>query len=218
MCGPRVKQADDRRRQRRFCRKGLISRFGPFPANSVVGDNNAPYTPPIRFQPLSEAREWLVQAKSHPARPPVARAHNPEVGGSNPAPAISKALLSGAFPILRIAGHAGRAGRNCSAGTIKVFDRALWEPGYAAEAGRWQQPVAHTLDDALAIVAPFVDPLLEGSATGPVGSGLATVVSLMQSVDTCGSEPLERRTTPARAASYGGTATSSSLPGLDLPP
>lgn len=47
-----------------------------------------------------------------------------------------------------------------------VPDRALWERGYAAEAGRSLLPVAHTLDDALATVAPFLDPLLDGSAAG----------------------------------------------------
>jgi hypothetical protein len=49
---------------------------------------------------------------------------------------------------------------------FSVPDRALWERGYAAEAGRSLLPVAHTLDDALAIVAPFLDPLLDGSAAG----------------------------------------------------
>jgi hypothetical protein len=47
-----------------------------------------------------------------------------------------------------------------------VPDRALWERGYAAEAGRSLLPVAHTLDDALVTVTPFLDPLLDGSATG----------------------------------------------------
>lgn len=47
-----------------------------------------------------------------------------------------------------------------------VPDRALWEPGYAAEAGRSLLAVAHTLDEAFAIVAPFLDPLLAGSAAG----------------------------------------------------
>lgn len=47
-----------------------------------------------------------------------------------------------------------------------VPDRALWERGYAAEAGRSLLPVAHTLDEALATVTPFLDPLLEGSAAG----------------------------------------------------
>ncbi len=49
---------------------------------------------------------------------------------------------------------------------FEVPDRALWEPGYAAEAGRSLLPAAETLDEALAIVAPFLDPLLDGSATG----------------------------------------------------
>ena len=49
---------------------------------------------------------------------------------------------------------------------FSVPDRALWEPGYAAEAGRSLLPVARTLDDALATVVPFLDPLLDGSAAG----------------------------------------------------
>jgi len=47
-----------------------------------------------------------------------------------------------------------------------VPDRDLWEPGYAAEAGRSLLPVAHTLDEALTTVAPFLDPLLDGTAAG----------------------------------------------------
>ncbi len=47
-----------------------------------------------------------------------------------------------------------------------VPDRTLWEPGYAAEAGRSLLPRARTLDEALAIVRPFLDPLLGGSAAG----------------------------------------------------
>lgn len=47
-----------------------------------------------------------------------------------------------------------------------VPDRSLWEPGYAAEAGRSLLPIAHTLDDALATVSPFLDPLLDGDAAG----------------------------------------------------
>jgi nucleotidyltransferase AbiEii toxin of type IV toxin-antitoxin system len=45
-------------------------------------------------------------------------------------------------------------------------DRALWEPGYAAEAGRSLLPMARTLDEALATVAPCLDPLLGGTARG----------------------------------------------------
>lgn len=44
--------------------------------------------------------------------------------------------------------------------------RALWGPGYAAEAGRSLLPVARTLAEALALVGPFLDPLLDGSAVG----------------------------------------------------
>lgn len=47
-----------------------------------------------------------------------------------------------------------------------VPDRALWESGYAAEAGRSLLPAARTVGEALEIVAPFLDPLLEGSAAG----------------------------------------------------
>jgi hypothetical protein len=47
-----------------------------------------------------------------------------------------------------------------------VPDRELWERGYAAEARRSVLPVARTLDEALDIVRPFVDPLLDGTASG----------------------------------------------------
>ncbi len=47
-----------------------------------------------------------------------------------------------------------------------VPDRSLWERGYAAEAARSLLPVAGTLDEALAIVRPFLDPLLDGTAVG----------------------------------------------------
>lgn len=47
-----------------------------------------------------------------------------------------------------------------------VPDRELWIPGYAAEARRSLLAVAQTLDEALSIVASFLDPLLEGRARG----------------------------------------------------
>ncbi len=47
-----------------------------------------------------------------------------------------------------------------------VPDRTLWEPGYGAEAGRSLLPVARTLDGALALVQPFLDPLLDATACG----------------------------------------------------
>jgi Nucleotidyl transferase AbiEii toxin, Type IV TA system len=49
---------------------------------------------------------------------------------------------------------------------LVVPDRARWEPGYAAEARRSLLPGARTLDEALAEVGPFADPLLDGSARG----------------------------------------------------
>jgi hypothetical protein len=47
-----------------------------------------------------------------------------------------------------------------------VPDRALWERGYAAEAQRSLLPIAHTLDEALDVVHPFLNPLLDGTARG----------------------------------------------------
>jgi hypothetical protein len=47
-----------------------------------------------------------------------------------------------------------------------VPDRALWESGYAAEATRSMLKTAPTLKDALAVVIPFLNPLLDGTAAG----------------------------------------------------
>jgi Nucleotidyl transferase AbiEii toxin, Type IV TA system len=47
-----------------------------------------------------------------------------------------------------------------------VPDRILWEPGYLAAASRSILPVARTLDEALEIVGPFLNPLLQGVAIG----------------------------------------------------
>jgi hypothetical protein len=47
-----------------------------------------------------------------------------------------------------------------------VPDRVLWNSGYATEARRSKLTVGLTLDKALAIVKPFTDPLLNGSAQG----------------------------------------------------
>ncbi len=47
-----------------------------------------------------------------------------------------------------------------------VPDRALWTPGYAAEARRSLLDTARTLDEALTLVRPFTDPLLQGAALG----------------------------------------------------
>jgi hypothetical protein len=47
-----------------------------------------------------------------------------------------------------------------------VPDRTLWEHGYSAQARHSLLPVAATLHDALAIVRPCLDPLLDHSASG----------------------------------------------------
>lgn len=47
-----------------------------------------------------------------------------------------------------------------------VPDRRLWESGYAAEARRSLLAAGRTLNEALTLVKPFIDPLLDQSATG----------------------------------------------------
>lgn len=49
---------------------------------------------------------------------------------------------------------------------FSVPDCGLWGPGYAAEARRALALPALTLDQALDLVSPFLDPLLEGAALG----------------------------------------------------
>jgi hypothetical protein len=49
---------------------------------------------------------------------------------------------------------------------FSVPDRSLWEPGYTAEAARALALPARTLDQALELVCPFLDPLLAGMANG----------------------------------------------------
>jgi hypothetical protein len=51
-------------------------------------------------------------------------------------------------------------------GTFDVPDRALWEPGYRASAKNSLLTIATTLDDALAIVRRFTDPLFNRNAIG----------------------------------------------------
>jgi hypothetical protein len=50
--------------------------------------------------------------------------------------------------------------------SFDVPDRLLWERGYAAEAQRSLLETAQTLDEALAVVRPFLDPLFQGRAAG----------------------------------------------------
>ncbi len=49
---------------------------------------------------------------------------------------------------------------------FEIPDRTLWTPGYAAEARRAVNLHTLTLDEALATVAPYVQPLLAGDAVG----------------------------------------------------
>jgi hypothetical protein len=51
-------------------------------------------------------------------------------------------------------------------GRFAVPDRGLWQPGYAAEAARSLLPKARKLDEAIATVTPFLDPLLDATARG----------------------------------------------------
>jgi hypothetical protein len=55
-----------------------------------------------------------------------------------------------------------------------VPDRRLWESGYPRAARRAVGPPATTLDEALAIVVPFVDPVLAGDSAGVWDPGTGT--------------------------------------------
>ena len=57
--------------------------------------------------------------------------------------------------------------------TFDVPDRALWQVGFAAEARRAVLPMSRTLDEALAVVKPFLDPVLAGVAAGSWRADLA---------------------------------------------
>jgi hypothetical protein len=50
--------------------------------------------------------------------------------------------------------------------SFRVPDRGLWEPGYASAAKKSLLIVGRSLDEAIAIVVPFVDPLPAGGASG----------------------------------------------------
>lgn len=64
-----------------------------------------------------------------------------------------------------LASEADRRGLTLPDG-FSVPDLGLWEPGYLAEAERSLLPVARTLEEALAVVRSFIDPLLAGTASG----------------------------------------------------
>lgn len=50
--------------------------------------------------------------------------------------------------------------------SFSVPDRTLWEGGYQRESKRSLLTIAQTLDEALTIVRSFIDPILDGTATG----------------------------------------------------
>lgn len=75
------------------------------------------------------------------------------------------ASVSTAPQLTALASEAERRGIVLPA-RFDIPDRALWEPGYAAEAARSLLPVGRTLTEALAIVGALVDPLLDKTAAG----------------------------------------------------
>lgn len=78
---------------------------------------------------------------------------------------VTQASVPGTEQLAALTSEAQRRGVTLPV-RFAVPDRQLWDAGYAAEARRSLLPSAHTLDEALAIVRPFVDPLLDGTAAG----------------------------------------------------
>lgn len=75
------------------------------------------------------------------------------------------ASVEAAAQMRALTSEAGRRGVVLPS-SFDVPDREPWERGYAAEAGRSLLDIAQSLDEALAIIGPFLDPLLDGSARG----------------------------------------------------
>jgi Nucleotidyl transferase AbiEii toxin, Type IV TA system len=78
---------------------------------------------------------------------------------------VTEASVAADRQAIAVASEAKRRGITLPA-RFDVPDRELWERGYAAEAGRSLLPTARTLDEALGVVRPFIDPLLAGTARG----------------------------------------------------
>jgi hypothetical protein len=78
---------------------------------------------------------------------------------------VSQASVAAKPQIKAIRSEGARRGVMLPA-SFSVPDWRLWERGYAAEAARSLLLIAGTLAEALAVVGPFVDPLLDGSAVG----------------------------------------------------
>ena len=79
---------------------------------------------------------------------------------------VTRASVDADLQRAALASEADRRASSLSRLIFFVPDRALCQRGYAAEAGRSLLTLARTLDEALQIVLPFADPLLEGNATG----------------------------------------------------
>lgn len=78
---------------------------------------------------------------------------------------VVSSRLDAALQIQALRGEANRR-RLSLPETFAVGDRALWEAGYRAEARRAVGLTALTLDDAVAVVRPFLDPVLTSAASG----------------------------------------------------
>jgi hypothetical protein len=78
---------------------------------------------------------------------------------------VTHASLPASQQIAALESEARRRGLSLP-GRSTVPDRDLWERGYAAEARRSLPSAARTLSEALEIVTPFIDPLLDESAAG----------------------------------------------------
>jgi hypothetical protein len=80
--------------------------------------------------------------------------------------AIVERASVAAEPQMWALGKEGRRRRLELPPTFDVPDHDLWMPGYRSEARRTTGLSAFELDDALTVVKPFLNPLLDGSATG----------------------------------------------------
>lgn len=78
---------------------------------------------------------------------------------------VTGASVAAEPQLVALASEAQRRGVTLPA-RFDVPDRALWEPGYAAEVARSLLAIARTLDEGLAVVRPCLDPLLSGTASG----------------------------------------------------
>ncbi len=78
---------------------------------------------------------------------------------------ITEVSVAADLQMAALASETRRRGMRMPA-SFDVPDRGLWERGYVAEARRSLLLIAPTLAEALAVVRPFVDPLLAGAAVG----------------------------------------------------